>query len=86
MIKELGFEINFLNRTTSGNEADNLIEINNRSFKIPKLLLKSDVKKNHNNEIKEALIFNKNLIMENFFVPHRLKFPSFRNILENYYT
>ena len=56
LIKDLGFETNFLN------------EINTKD------------------EIKKALIFNKNLLMENFIVPNNLKFPLFRNILENYYT
>ena len=37
-------------------------------------------------EIKETLIFNKNLLMENFFAPNKLKFPLFRDILEKYYT
>ena len=40
----------------------------------------------YGDEIKEALIFNKNLLMENFIVPNGLKLPLFRNILENYYT
>jgi len=34
---------------------------------------------------KKALIFNRNLLMENFILPNRLKFPLFRNILENYF-
>ena len=47
---------------------------------------KKDIIKNYNSEIKEALIFNKNLLLENFIIPNRLKFPFFRNILEKYYT
>ena len=35
--------------------------------------------------IKKSLAFNRNLLMENFIVPNRLKFPLFRNILENYF-
>ena len=38
------------------------------------------------NLAKKALLFNKNLIMENFITPNKLKFPLFRNILENYYS
>ena len=37
-------------------------------------------------EIKEALIFNKNLLIENFIYPNKLRLPLFRNILENYYS
>ena len=37
-------------------------------------------------EIREALIFNRSLLMENFIVPNRLRFPTSRNILEKYYN
>ena len=78
LIKQLGFEINLLT-------ANNPIKINNKFFTIPDLLLKNDIDKNSNNEIRDALIFNKNLLMENLIIPNRLKFPLFRNILESYY-
>ena len=86
LIKELGFEVNFFNTSHIENKSDNLIEINNKSFRIPKMLMNKDMKINYDNEIKEALIFNKNLIMENFILPHRLRFPLFRKILEKYYA
>jgi len=41
------------------------------------------IKKEHS--IKKALIFNKQLLMEIFIIPNKLKFPLFRNILENYF-
>ena len=78
LIKQLGFEINLLS-------ANNPIKINNKLFTIPNLLLKNNIGKNSNNEIRDALIFNKNLLMENLIIPNRLKFPLFRNILESYY-
>ena len=78
LIKQLGFEINLLT-------ANNPIKINNKLFTIPNLLLKNNIDKNSNNEIRDALIFNKNLLMENLIIPNRLKFPLFRNILESYY-
>ena len=78
LIKQLGFEINLLS-------ANNPIKINNKFFTIPNLLLKNNIDKNSNNEIRDALIFNKNLLMENLITPNRLKFPLFRNILESYY-
>ena len=86
LIKELGYEINLLNMKNSTKTTSNSIEINNKSFKIPTMLFDKIVKKNSNNEIREALIFNKNLLIENFILPNRLKFPLFRNILEKYYT
>ena len=44
-----------------------------------------DLKVNYNDNIIKALNFNKNLLMENFIIPNRLRFPLFRNILENYF-
>ena len=40
----------------------------------------------YNNEIKEALTFNKELLLENFINPNKLRFPLFRNILESYFN
>ena len=62
LIRDLGFEINFINNP-----------INNKDDK--------DLYK----YVKDALIFNKNLLMENFIIPNKLKLPLSRNILENYY-
>ena len=82
LIKNLGYEISFLKT----DNPDFMIKINNKSFKIPKMLFNKDKKIIYNNEIKEALAFNKNLLIENFILPNRLGFPLFRNILENYYS
>ena len=38
LIKELGFEINLLNKNNYNNESKNSIKINNKSFRIPKIL------------------------------------------------
>ena len=84
LIKELGFEININNTKVSKNKHDK-IRINNKIFNIPKILSNYYVKKKHNSDIKEALNFNKNLLIENFIHPNNLKLPLFRNILENYY-
>ena len=78
LIKELGYEINIMNN-------NNYIEINNKSLKIPKFYLKNDVDEVLTQDIKEALIFNKELLLENFINPYKLRFPLFRNILESYY-
>ena len=53
---------------------------------IKELGFEDNIKINNNPNIKKALSFNRNLLMENFIIPNRLKFPLFRNILENYYT
>ena len=80
LIKELGYEVKF-----SNNGNNNSIEINNKSLKIPKIFLKSNIDAIYDSEIIEALTFNKELLLENFINPSRLRFPLFRNILESYY-
>ena len=52
---------------------------------IKELGFETNLKANYNDNTKKALIFNRNLLMENFIIPHGLKFPLFRNILENYF-
>jgi len=84
LIKELGFETDFLNKNNLYRDS---ILINNKFFKIPKFFSKkNNAEYNNNNEVKEALIFNKNLLIENFFNPNRLKLPFFRKLLESYYN
>ena len=78
--------MDFLNRDYFKNFINNVIKINDRYFKIPKLLIEQDNKNFSNVGIKEALTFNKSLLMENFILPHRLRLPLSRNILEKYYN
>ena len=85
LIKELGFEIDFLNKDKNSNKLNIDIELNSKYFKIPELLLTDNINNLSKLKIKEALNFNKNLIMENFIIPNRLKLPISRNILETYY-
>ena len=86
LIKELGFGINFIDKNYPENHISNTIEINDRYFKIPKLLLEQNSKNFSNARIKEALTFNKSLLMENFILPHRLRLPLSRSILEKYFN
>ena len=67
LIKELGFEFNFTNR-------EKLIKINDKSFKIPKLFYNSSLQQKKV-DIKEALFFNKNILLECFVIPNRLSMP-----------
>ena len=53
---------------------------------IKELGFENVVKKNKNGNIKKALSHNRNLLMENFIIPNRMRFPLFRNILENYFN
>ena len=68
-------------------KSDNWIKlyINWELSLIKELGFETNLKANYNHNIKKALIFNRNLLMENFIIPHGLKFPLFRNILENYF-
>ena len=86
LIKELGYEINFANKIKMSNKVKSSIELNNKYFEIPKFLLNNNENITSNNDIREALIFNKNIIMENFILPNQLRFPLSRNILENYFN
>ena len=86
LIKDLGYEISFLNTENSELIINNKIQINNKTFRIPKMLSSKNIKDIYDNEIKEALIFNKNLLMENFIIPNRLKIPLSRSILEKYFN
>ena len=52
---------------------------------IKELGYETNLKRNYNDDTKKALSFNRNLLMENFITPNILKFPLFRNILENYF-
>lgn len=86
LIKNLGYEINLINYHSSTNKKDNKIKINNKFIEIPNLILNDNGKNFSKDEIREALIFNKSLLMENFILPNRLRFPTSRNILEKYYN
>ena len=85
LIKELGYEVSLTNKDNDKLIKNNFVEINNKSLKIPKVLLKKNIRSYYNDEIREALTFNKELLLENFINPNRLRFPLFRNILESYY-
>ena len=79
---------NSLDNMFSGLKFDNWINlyINWELSLIKELGFEANVKNYNNVNIKKALSFNRNLLMENFIIPNRLKFPLFRNILENYFN
>ena len=77
LIKELGYEVSLINKENNKLTESNFVEINNKSLKIPRALLKKNIRSYYDNEIREALTFNKNIMMENFITPNKLKFPLF---------
>mgnify|MGYP006111618379 CR=1 FL=1 len=86
LIKELGFEIDFQNNIKSLRDKSEYVKINDKSFKIPIFFNKKISERKSNLEIKNALIFNRHLIIENFITPNKLKLPLSRTILENYFS
>jgi len=86
IIQELGFGIDLSDFKHSRKLINNTIKINDKNFKIPKLLLERNNTNISKFDVKEALIFNKNLLMENLIIPNRLSFPKSRIILEKYYN
>lgn len=85
LVKELGFEVNLPSKENvkSGNFN---VSINNKDFRIPKLLINDQSTNFSKKDILEALIFNKTLLHENFIFPNGIKFPLSRNILERYFN
>ena len=86
LVKELGFEINLPEEKKLSKLLNYTISINNRSFKIPEILFDHCDENTTKAKIVEALVFNKNLLLENFIFPNKIKLPSSRNILEKYFT
>ena len=84
LIKELGYEIDFFNNKNVPKK-QNYITINEIKFSIPNLLSDKNMIDYSNNDIREALLFNRSLLMENFISPNRLSLPLSRKILERYY-
>ena len=85
LIKDLGYEIDFLNLSKLTSQSNNTLNLNGKLLKIPSMFLQKKLDNSYSNDIKEALAFNKNLLIENFITSNKLKFPLYRNILENYY-
>ena len=83
LIKELGFDVDLPN--LNGN-LTNSVKINDKTFLIPKVILNQSKKFVSKEDVKKALMFNKNILIENFFFPNKLRMPLSRNILEKYFS
>jgi len=86
LIKELGFEINFLENKSNNGIINKSSEINDIQNKIPLLLMKKESKSYSKKDVLEALNFNKNLILKNIIIPNKLQFPLFRDLLTKYFN
>ncbi len=85
LIKELGFEINF-SEFKSQQNLNHTVNINNNVFNVPKIYLIENYDNITKKDILDALNFNKNLLLEYFIIPNRIRFPLSRNILEKYFN
>ncbi len=62
---------------------DKFLNINNKYYKIPSMYI--DKNNNFNKtDVKEALIFHRALLVENFLFPNKIKLPWSSSILEQY--
>ena len=52
---------------------------------IKELGFESNLSEVYNDDINKALSLNRNLLLKNFIIPNKLKFPVFRDILESYF-
>ena len=84
LIKELGFEISGSIKKNANNKSS-YIEINEKLFKIPEIILNKKSTNISNIDVSDALNFNKNVIYEHFIIPNKLRFPLSRNILQKYF-
>ena len=67
LIKELGFEINLLSKNNYNDEFKNSIKINNKSFKIPKILTNTNIIPRNSNNLLFTKLFIFNKILEFIF-------------------
>ncbi|MAJ22290.1 MAG: DNA repair protein RecO [Candidatus Pelagibacter sp. TMED64] len=79
LLKELGFETKF-------NLDKFSINILGKNYKIPELFKNKDYNILSKLDIKNALILNRELLMEHFIIPNKLRIPLNRNILESYFN
>jgi len=88
LVKELGFDLNLFEEKTN-NSKSNLksIVVNGTSLKIPELFILKNKNNNiYDKQIKEALQFNKQLLVANFYDGSNYKIPKSRIFLETYYN
>ena len=83
LVKELGFDFNLFKEKKINNLN---YKKNGLSLKIPEFFVMSENSNISEKQIKEALQFNKNLLISNFFEGNSLKIPRSRYALEKYYN
>ena len=89
LLKELGFDPyleQFFNQASNVSNKYT-IEIDNAKYQVPNFLISKKKTENIDLiEIKIALSFTRNILINKFFLPNYLQFPKSRIILENYFN
>ncbi len=88
LIKQLGYDTN-LNEFSSSKNLNDLekVTIDGVKYEVPTFLIKEIVPKNLDKYIiKKSLMFTRNIMLNNFFLPNNIQFPRSRVILENYFN
>jgi len=89
LLKELGFDPyleQFFNQASNVSNKYT-IEIDNAKYQVPNFLISKKKTENIDLiEIKIALSFTRNILINKFFLPNNLQFPKSRIILENYFN
>ena len=89
LLKELGFDPNLsqFKNIIDNNSLSKSIEIDNIKYLVPNFLIDKNYKNQIENiNIKNALSFTRNLMLNKFFLPNNLIFPKSRIVLENYFN
>jgi len=89
LIKELGYDTNLGSFSKFKDNNSNIIDIkiDGYTYEVPSFLINQKIPSNIDKfTIKKSLIFNRNVLMNKFFLPNNLLFPKSRIVLENYFN
>ena len=88
LIKELGYDPNLkVNKMDlSKNNSFTNIEIDGAKYNVPNFIIKNEIPKQEKNIVKNGLVFNRNLMLNKFFIPNNIIFPKARILLEKYFN
>ena len=89
LIKELGYDTNLTEHSSSNKKANDLtkIKIDGYIYEIPNFLIYRKIPDNFTNLlIRKSLLFTRQVMLNKFFIPNNLLFPKSRIIFENYFN
>ena len=88
LIKDLGYDPDLDQFRNINSNSDILkLKIDTFTYDVPEYLIAKRLpEKIPNSIIQKSLYFTRNIIQNRFFIPHNLKFPQSRVLLENYFN